>query len=143
MKSRRPVNSDVIPLHMTVEAAIQSAERLLPGIETAEGETDPRWQAVINVASYIETNPKEVWAFIFKWGRSGNEDLRTAVATCALEHFLEFHFDDYFALVEDAVKSDANFADTFSRCWKLGQSALPQNSVRFDRLQKLCSSGAV
>jgi hypothetical protein len=128
---------------MTIESAIQLAEKLLPGVEAPEGETDPRWQAIIEVASFIETNPKETWNFISKWGRSNNEDLRTAIATCALEHFLEFHFNDYFALVEGAVKSDANFADTFSRCWKLGQSALPENSVRFDRLHNLCSSSAV
>ena len=91
---------------------------------------------------FIESNPEEVWTFISKWGRSDNEDVRTAVATCIVEHFLEFHFDEYFSLVETAACSDRNFADMFSRCWKFGLSKLPDNEARFDRLQEFCSSGA-
>lgn len=91
---------------------------------------------------FIETNPKEMWNFISKWGRSDSENVRTAIATLVLEHFLEFYFDDYFPLVEELVKSDRNFADTFSRCWKFGKSELPENAARFDRLQQFCSPGA-
>ena len=127
---------------MTIEQAIRFAERLLPGTKSPEGETDPRWQAIIKVSMFIETKPEEVWRFISKWGRSDNEDVRTAIATCVLEHFIEYHFDEYFPLVEDAAKGDSNFADTFSRCWKFGLSERPDNAARFDRLKEFCLSDA-
>ena len=72
---------------MTVEQEIRRAERLLPGNKAPEGESDPVWQAIIKVSMFIETNPKELWGFISKWGRSDNENVRTAVATLVLEHF--------------------------------------------------------
>jgi hypothetical protein len=127
---------------MTLDQAIRRAERIMPGTKAPEGESDPVWQAIIQVSMFIETNPKEMWAFISKWGRCDNENVRTAVATLVLEHFLEYYFDDYFLLVEELVKSDRYFADTFSRCWKFGQAKLPENAARFDRLQQFCSAGA-
>jgi hypothetical protein len=130
-------------LLMTLEQAIRRAEQLMPGSKPPKRKRDPVWQAIIKVSMFIETHPKELWAFISKWGRSDNENVRTAVAVLVLEDFLGFHFDDYFPLVEELVKSDRNFADTFSRCWKFDQSQLPENAARFDRLQRFCSAGAV
>jgi len=127
---------------MTLEEAIRRAEQIMPGTDVPDGETDPVWQAIIKVSMFIETNPKELWAFISQWGSCDDENVRTAVATLALEHFLEFHFEDYFSLVEELVKSDRYFADTFARCWKFGQAQAPENAARFDRLQQFCSAGA-
>jgi len=90
------------------------------------------------IADYIETNPEEVWQFVLDWGGHEQEDLRDAVACVLLEHLLEHHFDMIFPRVEKAVRQDRLFADMFCRCWKFGQSKLPENAKRFDALQGWC-----
>jgi hypothetical protein len=60
------------PRTMTIQKAIARAEALLPGIAAPDGEIDPRWQAIIDVGEFIESDPAEVWAFIIKWGRAEN-----------------------------------------------------------------------
>jgi hypothetical protein len=120
---------------MTVHEAIAAAERLLPGVAAPDGELDPRWQAIIAVEEFIETDPEEIWRFIQQWGRHEDEDLRSAIATCLLEH----QFDEYFPRVEETVRADPLFADTFVRCWKLGEAKESANAERFDRLQDDCN----
>ena len=123
---------------MTAAEAIRDAEAILPGEVAPDGETDPRWQAVIEVAGYIPDEPEAVWPFIVRWGEHENEDLRTAIATCALEDLLEHHFDSFFPRVEALASQSPLFADTFARCWKLGQATEPSRAIRFDRLQAGC-----
>jgi hypothetical protein len=120
---------------MTVHEAISRAAALLPGEPAAEGEEDPRWQAIIAVGGFIETHPEEVWAFVARWGRHEQDDLRMAVATCLLEHLLEHRFDLIFPRVELLARRDPLFAETFCACWKFGQSRQRQHAERFDRLQ--------
>jgi hypothetical protein len=121
---------------MTVAQAIRKAERLLPGKEAPEGELDPRWQAIIVVAEHIKQHPDEVWRFTRKWGASANEDLRAAVATCLLEHLLEYHFDRIFPLVSEACNRSRRFADTFSMCCEFGQTCSRRNVRRFRALKR-------
>ena len=121
---------------MTVEAAIRLADGILPGTPAPEGETDPRWQRIIDVGSYIDSAPEAVWEFVARWGTHEDDDLRSAIATCLLEHLLEHHFETLFPRVERLVAVDPMFADTFTSCWKLGQAELPHNAVRFDALMK-------
>jgi hypothetical protein len=73
---------------MTVWEAIGEAEATLPGRAAPDEEIDPRWQAIIKVAGFIESEPEAVWVFIVRWGCHEDEDLRTAVATVLLEHLL-------------------------------------------------------
>jgi hypothetical protein len=120
---------------MDVQSAIARADSLLPGKPIDEGE-DPRWQAIIAVGEYVETEPEAVWAFINRWGDHAQEDLRDAVATCLLEHLLEYHFSEYFPRVRQLVFDRPLFADMFQRCWKFGQSEEPANSKQFDELQQ-------
>lgn len=127
---------------MSVESAIQDAEWRLPGEAAPEGETDPRWLAIIEVGEYVETDPEPVWLFVTRWGRSGDADLRTAIATCLLEHLLEHHFDVIFPRVEQAVSASREFADCFSRTWPVGQTELPGNRARFDALKAAVSAPA-
>jgi hypothetical protein len=119
---------------MTVQEAIAAAEVLLPGRAAPDGRTDPRWQAIIAVGEFIETEPDAVWLFIRRWGGSTNTDLRSAVATCLLEHLLENHFDRFIPLVEQAALEDQLFADTVCQCWKFGQAQESDRAVRLDRL---------
>lgn len=121
---------------MSVAHAIGDAERILPGKEAPDGELDPRWQGIIGVADYIEPHPEEVWRFTRKWGAHANADLRTAVATCLLEHLLEYHFDQMFPLVSEACRRSRRFADTFSRCGEFGQTSRRGNLERFRALQR-------
>jgi hypothetical protein len=121
---------------MTIDEAIEAAERLLPGESAPPGQVDPRWRAIIKVGEFLETEPQGVWSFIAKWGVNDNDDLRAAIATCLLEHLLGRYFDAYFSLVEELVKSNSNFADTFARCWKFEEAKRPVNSTRFDELQR-------
>ncbi|MGZ5120348.1 MAG: hypothetical protein ACXWCK_30105, partial [Burkholderiales bacterium] len=107
---------------MTVTDAIRKAEKVLPVVGSAENDMDPRWQAIIALGEFVDSNPMEVWSFVERWGNTSDEDLRTAIATCLLEDLLEHHFDEVFPKLEVAVKASSEFADTFSRCWQLGQA---------------------
>lgn len=113
--------------------AIHAADALLPGVPTEEG-PDPRWQAIIAVGEFISTEPEAVWAFVRRWGRHPQEDLRDAIATVLLEHLLEYHFAAFFPRVEALVVADPQFAGTFVRCWPFGQSLEPGNAERFAAL---------
>ncbi len=99
---------------MTVRRAIDRANSLLPGTPTAEGKKDRRWQAIIRVGDYIQTEPEEVWQFVRRWGSHKQEDLRVGIACCLLEHLLEYHFDLIFPLVKQAAAESKLFADTFT-----------------------------
>jgi len=119
-----------------VLTAIAFAETLLPGEAAPDGENDPRWQAIIKVSEFIPTAPEPIWRFIVRWGAHPDDDLRTAIATCLLEHFLGKHFEAYFALVEQRANENGLFADMFCGCWKYGQAEEPDNAVRFDALKR-------
>jgi len=121
---------------MSVTAAIRRAEALLPGRPAPEEqEKDPRWQAIIEIGEYVDSDCDAVWTFAARWGSEGDEDLRAAVATCLLEHLLEYHFERLFPLVRDPARSDPRFADTFLLCGKFGQAEQEENSRRFDDLR--------
>jgi hypothetical protein len=54
-----------------------------------------RWQAAIAAEELIyEGRPQDAWFVVKKYGSSENEDVRTAIATCVLEHLLEYHFEE-------------------------------------------------
>jgi len=117
-------------------SAIRSAERILPGRAARPGATDHRWQAIIAVAEFVETNPKELWEFTAKWGCHRSEDLRMAIATCILEHLLEHHFRVVFPKASALARSNANFAQTLRMCSLFGQAARASNARAFRTLVK-------
>lgn len=123
---------------MSVTVAIEYAHALLLESPAAEGQQDARWQAILHVGDYIESDPEAVWDFVRRWGSCPDEDVRDAIACCLLEHLLEFYFALLFPRVERAVKEDLSFADTFSRCWKLGQAESGANADQFDQLKAWC-----
>ena len=123
---------------MTIDEAIKQVEAILPGEPAPDDEIDPRWQAIIEVGQFIESHPEEVWRFIRRWGSHPQDDLRMAIATCLLEHLLDYDFDRMFQRVEDVVREDRLFADTFTSCGKFGDVNLPENSRKFDALRKWC-----
>jgi hypothetical protein len=134
------MRSFVRQTYMTVRKAIRRANRVLPGVPAPEGERDERWQRIIEVGHYIRTDPEAVWEFVDRWGGHEDADLRSAIATCLLEHLLEHHFVAIFPRVEARSNGDRRFAATFTQCWKLGQSLELGNVARFDALMARHSS---
>ena len=120
---------------VAVQRAVARAERILPGTPAPDGKRDPRWQAIIRLGEFIETQPEALWPFVERWGKHASADLRTAVATCLLEHLLECHFELLFPRVRRAALQSPRFADTFAGCWQLGQAKEPKNAARFKRLE--------
>jgi hypothetical protein len=118
-----------------VQSAIAAAERVLPGECAPEGEEDERWQHLIKIGYFVESDPEAVWLFVLKWGSHEDEDLRGGVATVLLEHLLEYHFNLIFPRVEVAAKQNSLFADTFKSCWKLGQAEEPSRAERWEQLK--------
>lgn len=110
-----------------VSDAMASPEKLLPDQPAEEGAIDARWQAIIEVSAFIEEEPEAVWEFTAKWGCHEQDDLRTAIATCLLEHLLEHHFDLIFPRVEALTNEDAHFTDTLTMCAMFGQSTVELN----------------
>ncbi len=121
-----------------VKEAIARAEAILPGVKAPNGESDPRWQALIQIGYWIEDNPEEVWNFVVRWVSADDEDLRTGIGFVLVEHLLDYHFDLIFPRVEELALTDRQFAHTFSTCWSLGQAELPGNRDRFDALSAKC-----
>ncbi len=121
---------------MNIAQTIRKAERVLPGKPASEGRLDPRWQAIIDVGKFIQEQPDQVWQFTRKWGAHSSADLRSAVATCLLEHLLEYHFDRIFPLAADACRQSSRFAETLSICGEFGQTTQRGNVERFRRLKK-------
>jgi len=120
---------------MTVQEAIAAAEQILPGHAAPDGVEDPRWQAIIEIGHFASQEPEAIWPFVLKWGSYEDEDLTEAIATCLLEHLLEYHFDVIFPRVEAAAKSNACFAGTTAQCWKFGEAKQPERAERFYRLR--------
>lgn len=119
----------------SVEATTARANELLPGDAAPEGAVDPRWQAIIAVGEFVESNPHKVWDFAARWGVHPDPDLQSAIATCLLEHLLEHHFDDVFTRVEKLARTNPNFAQTLQQCWRLGQAEHPANAARLAKLR--------
>jgi len=115
------------------EAALKHAEtmlRLNPSSRTSG--KNPKWAAVGALNKFIRWRPQQVWLVIRRWGQSDDPDTRAAIATCLLEHLLQYHFQTYIDRVDRLARSDPNFAHTVSFCWKFGQSEKCENSARFD-----------
>ena len=94
-----------------------------------------RWEAASHLAEYLDDPPSDVWKLILTHGSSDDEDLRSAIATCVLEHLLEKFFDQYFPLLESEVRNgNRNLMKTLKLCWKFGESERPLNSDRWDQL---------
>ena len=122
----------------TVSEVIAEAENTLRSMHgpAAEGQEDPRWQAVIAVARFIESHPLEVWNFACRWGCSCDEDLRSAIATCALEHLLEHHFELIFPRVRALANESPLFAATVRLCWSFDGDMPRANAAKLRALQE-------
>jgi len=107
----------------------------LTDIDADLGSPELRWEAAAHLAEHINDASSDVWKLVLKHGSSDDGDLRSAIATCALEHLLEMSFDQYFGLLELEVrKGNRNLLNTLKLCWKFGDSECSSNSDRWDEL---------
>ena len=97
-------------------------------------DNDCRWQAIIIVGEFIETHPSGVWKVVVRYGRSEDDDMRSAVATVLLEHLLEYHFQTFFPRVKRETFRSPLFADTLARCSAFGQAK--RNWQKVERVLK-------
>lgn len=122
-----------------VHRVIAAAERVLPGRETKQGKC-PRWQAIIAVGEYIESDPIPVCDFALKWARRRGKDLGAAIHCCLIEHLLEHHFDLVFPRMREAARDNGRVAESLIGLWKsrfrFGQVTEPKNTARLRRLSR-------
>ena len=84
-----------------------------------------RWQALIVIGEFIETEPERIWEVIREHGESPDEDMRNGVATILLEHLLEHHFNSYFPRLKNQIEGGSLLlGDTLSRCWAYGEAEM-------------------
>ena len=93
-----------------------------------------RWRAAIALGEFAAADPDGIWPLVVKHGSRRHADARMAIATCVLEHILEFHFEAFFARVACAARANRWFARTAGSCWPMGQMELARNSGRWRRL---------
>jgi hypothetical protein len=120
---------------MNVNAAIEQAEVILPGTAAPEGEQDPRWQAIIAIGEFVEDEPEAVWAFVERWGAYPDEDLCATIATCLMEHLLEYHFNVVFPQMASLARTNRDFAKMVEQCSLFGEAERPENAIQFKRLK--------
>lgn len=96
-----------------------------------------RWKAASTLTDFAISDPESVWPLILRYGSSDDEDLRTAVATCILEHLLEHHFEKFFpAIKHELLLGNKNLEDTLKLSWKFGKAENPENAARWESLLK-------
>jgi len=125
---------------MDVIAAVKCAQELLPGQGPIADESDPRWQALLVLRQHAGDHPAAVWEFVERWGGGEEETLRHSIAVCLLQELLAQHFVAYFPLVQERVRGQHRFADTFRRCNAYGQAALPAQKHAFDELVRFAEA---
>src|SRR5882724_11959274 len=94
-------------------------DKIEEGLQSSD--ESQRWTAASAAGDLIPTKPRSVWNLILKYGSYSNEDVRSAVASCMLEHLLESNFEEYFPLLKtQIIEGNILLTDTFRRCWKFG-----------------------
>ena len=128
---------------ITVDQAIAQANAILPHRPAPEGELDLRWQAIIGVGEFVESDPLPVWEFTRRWSVEADEDMQHALASVLLEHLFEHHFALVYPLVQVAARQDSSIASIVAKCWALGQATEGWHAAAFDQLKRDCSAHAI
>ena len=117
---------------------MECSTRVLAKIDRhlASGNEHARWQAAITLGEFAEPSPERIWPLVLKHGSRRQADARMAIATCVLEHILEYHFDAFFPRVSDAARTSRWFRETFRSCWRMGRAQSPRNARRWRRLER-------
>src|SRR4051812_46317495 len=81
-----------------VHEAIRIAEMDIKA-QLATGVEELNWKGIIAVGEFVQTEAESVWSFVATWGCHSSKNLRSGIATCILEHLLEYHFELFFPRV--------------------------------------------
>lgn len=100
---------------------LKMADRLIP-----DRNNSIRWRTFLLVGEYIRDFPSKVWPFIVKYGAVPNKDIRNGVASCLLEHILEYHYDKYLPEVEKLLFSNKNYIYIFKGSFFFGDEEFRQ-----------------
>ena len=100
---------------MSVDTAIERAKATLACAPVEQGQ-DPRWQGIIDLGEYLQSEPQRIWTFIEELHDIQDEDLRSALATCLLEHLIEEH-PDYREKAEHLASRSVEFRRMLEMCW--------------------------
>lgn len=100
---------------MSISAAIERVKATLHYPPVDEGR-DPRWQAIIDLSEYLDSEPEAIWKFLEEFHDTQDEDLRAALATCVLEHLIEDH-PEYRARAEHLAVKSPEFRQMLEQCW--------------------------
>ncbi len=96
-----------------------------------------RWKVAFELTDLAKSDPELLWPLIVKYGSSEDEDVRDEIATCALEHLLEYHFSKFIDRIEVLIRTpNRNFRDTLGMCWVLGDAENLENARRLERVLK-------
>jgi hypothetical protein len=95
-----------------------------------------RWQAAIALGEFVESEPERIWPVVLEHGSRRRADVRMAIATCVLEHMLQYHFDAFLPRAADTARRNRWFRDTVQSCWLMGQANTPANARRWKRLER-------
>ncbi len=80
-------------------------------------DNDCRWQAMIVIGEFIEDEPESVWEVLKEYGEHEDDDMRTAVGTVLLEHFIEHHRKRYLPRAKRLARRSKRFAEALNMCW--------------------------
>ncbi|MCZ6837108.1 MAG: hypothetical protein O7G85_15140 [Planctomycetota bacterium] len=63
-----------------------------------------RWQSILVIEEFIESDPDAVWEVASQYGESDDEDMRVAIGVNLLETLFEHDFDTYFPRVSRIIQ---------------------------------------
>lgn len=113
---------------------MEDISKIAKGLSSSD--EDKKWQAAVEAGDLVFNQPCQAWMIARAFGSSDDQDTRTAIATCVLEHLLEHHFKTYFPFLESEIRAgNARLGDTFRSCWKCGESEYPENAAMWDQLR--------
>lgn len=96
---------------------------------------DDIWQEAIRLSEHIRTDYDEVVSVTLDAISIANRrDTLSALATCLLEHILEWDFSCFSEIERRIITGDDKLLYALSLCARSGTSANPDNSEKWDRL---------
>jgi hypothetical protein len=92
------------------------------------------WQIAADSWDDATERPANAWPHIIDVLAVADDDSIAAIATCILEHVLEHDFTYFDRVEQEIAAGNAAVLRAFFLCSKFGQSKLPENERRWDKL---------
>jgi len=89
-----------------------------------------RWQAVIVVGEFIDTEPEKVWNTLLANVSTNSSDLASALATVLLEHMLEKQYSFTVRRLRSELRSgNWRWARLLEECWLFGSAVRHRKEI--------------